>query len=395
MTPELAAKKFPFISIGDDGILEFYCDHTLLSSLRVCEAYFVETHLKNLRHAERNWNFDFGSWLHASLEVFYHYEYKKMQRVLGKENNCQVCNIDWEHHPTNECQTFVPWDSITKGQFIGVGLKLWEKFKMDYFKDRHKNYKLLDGALGAAKLLSDYWGVYGHGNERLRVVGIEIPFGRAKEFPIRKYDLNYEGSRLIRTWHSGPYRAFLTGRFDQLIEDGIGIAPFDHKSTAFFDGSESTKFMPHDGMQGYAAVAASMVEKFDPAKATPRVIMNHICITDTSNVKNTEKAKEFGPNYRDYDPNKRFTRTVITYTPSQIAEYIRRNEATFDALYQILILERPAQWNTNSCNNMYHKVCPFKGIHDKTPELREQIMNNQLVKVESWNPFYESKSEII
>jgi hypothetical protein len=392
MTPEAAARKFPFVKIAEDGVLEFYCDHSILSSLRTCEQYFVETHVRNVRGVARNWNFDFGTWLHTTLELFYHYEFKKFRRLIGADNDCQACGREWiSHNPTPECEHFLPWDSIPKGKFIAYGSKLWDDMKMDYFQDKTKMFKTLDGQIGALKLLSDYWNVYGQGHERLRVIGIEVPFGRNKEFPIRD-----DASDWLSSKFAGPYRAYLTGRFDQLVEDGIGIAAFDHKSTAFFDGSEASKFSPHDGMQGYAGVAGHMAMQIAPEKATPRVIINHICLTDTTNKKPQDKHLLVAdPLLRVYEPNTRFTRTTHTYTPSQIAEFKLRQAATFDALYQLIILERPAQWNTGNCNDMYHKECPFKGVHGLTPELREQVFNNQFTIVESWNPFYESKVEIL
>lgn len=380
MLPEIAARKFPFVKIAEDGVLEFYCDHALLSSLRACEQYFIETHVKNYRGVVRNWNLDFGTWLHTTMELFYHHEYMKFRRLIGVETS-----LDPDGNP---------WDSVAKGKFVFYGARLWDKMGMDYFKDRHKMYKSLDGEVGALKLLSDYWNVYGEGKERLRVVGIEVPFGRNKEFPIVEVGA---GNRDIDVWRPNrPYRAYLTGRFDQLVEDGIGIAAFDHKSTAFFDGTEASKFQPHDGMQGYAGVAAHMAAQIAPDKATPRVIINHICLGDTTNKKPKDKhILVADPLFREYEPNQRFTRTTHTYTPSQITEFKLRQAASFDALYQLLILERPAQWNTGNCNDMYHKECPFKGVHGLAPEIREGIMQNQFTIVESWNPFYESKVEVI
>lgn len=419
MQPEELAKKYNFVTVGEDGVIEFFCDHTLLSSLRACEQYFVDTHLKRYRHKDRNWNLDFGQWLHATLELFYHYEYKKYQRVSNELNECARCGMAKEQHPVSivsvrtgerkECESLVEWDSIPKGIFLAHGMMLWDKMEMDYYKDRHKMFKMLDGQLGALKLLTDYWNVYGEGKERLRVVGIEMPFGRDKEVPIvdnireiNSFNNDFDAARSAGVtekdyprllWSSGPYRGYLTGRFDQIVDDGISLAAFDHKSTAFFDGGEASKFMPHDGMQGYVYALNCMVEKLYPGKLANKMLINHICLQDKSNEKDEPSRKRNVPTH--YVPALRFTRSTLTYTPEQLEEYRKRNAATFDVLYQILVLERPAQWNTGSCNDMYHKECPFKSVHAITPTVREDIMNKQLIQVAEWEPYYESKAEII
>lgn len=398
MKAEELAKRYNFVKVAEDGVVEFYVDHSILSALRNCEAYFELTYLRNVRSRARNWNFDFGSWLHASLEVFYHHEFKKLRRVLYGENDCALCGHPISIHPIHteegflSCETPTQWDSISKGTFIAQGLKLWDKMQMDYFVDKHKNFKVLGGDVGAAKLLSDYWNVYGEGKERLRVVGIELPFGRNKEVPIVT-DSQPDNSH----WSSGPYRGYLTGRIDLLIDDMVSISPMDHKSTAYFDGSESTKFMPHEGMQGYVLAADHMLKILGITdRRASRVVMNHVALQDSSNAKDKDasRGKPASMAKYEYDPARRFTRSFISYTPQQLEEFKIRQAASVDILYQILVLERPPVWNTSICTSMYHKECPFKDVHALAPHLREDRLKAMYEVVEQWNPFYESKAEI-
>lgn len=385
MQPQELAKKYNFVKVAEDGVTEFYCDHSLLSALRMCESYFLLSHIENRRLVSRNWNLEFGQWLHSTLEVFYWHEYNKLHRITNPDFKTK------EDKPED-------YLSISKGKFLAIGLQLWDSMKMNDFAGKHKVFESMKGVIGAAKLLSDYWAVYGDGKERLRVVGIELPFGREKEVPIVDTiehivnDINC----IKHGWYAGPYRSYLTGRIDLMVDDLISIMPFDHKSTAFFDGTEVTKFTPHDGMMGYAYAADKLVRRLFPNKRVSKVLINHIALNDNSAKVDKEASSGKSKDFRvyDYEPSRRFTRTPVSYTPEQLEEYRLRQAATFDVLYQLLVLERPPQWNTGSCNNMYYKECPFKSLHAQTPKQREDTLRNMYSLVEQWNPFYESKAEV-
>jgi hypothetical protein len=426
-----AAKRFSWIKVGDDGIAEFYCDHSMLSALRMCESYFQLQYLshpgKRFSLSERNWNLDFGSWVHATLELFYFYEYKKLRTLVSNDPTCFNCNHprswhsaspigcrgynlrpssklpEWAYSSTTDlkvscsCNKFVAWDYIPKGTFIAHGSKLWTKMQMDQY-EHNPNFKKLGGEIGALALLSDYYAVYGGGKERLRVVGIELPFGLGKEVPIIDVDcfsnsnLEKHFSWLLNQKHM--LRAYLTGRIDMLFDDLISLALMDHKSTAFFDGSESTKFTPHDGMLGYVYAGNCLVNKLKAKgvmsrdKNCNRMIVNHICLQQKDKNDKLNNAIILRPEMR-------FTRSPLTFAPEQLLEFRVRQAATFNALYELVINERPAQWNTGSCNNFYHKDCVYKPIHSLTPSARDTIIKAQYKVLEEWTPFHESKTEII
>lgn len=409
MQIEEAAKKYHWFRIAEDGIPELYLDHSMLSAFRACEAYFVETYLKNLRGGERNWNLDFGSWLHLCLEKFYWHEKNKFEIVKNQAFYDTVIKHDIPFDPAD-------YTYISKGAFLAHGLMLWDKMKMDYFDGRHKMYKTMQGNLGAAKLLSDYYEVYGGGQERLRVVGMELGFGLKKEAPIvdwdskkvevgntrpytirkedeatYKYNLLYSpiwlDSKVVNGQFSGGrFRAYLTGRIDLLVDDLVSIAVFDHKSTAFFNGSESTKFTPHDGMRGYVYAADRMLQSISSDKRCTKMIVNHICLGEGLSKETNPKGDNFKP-VKVMDATKRFTRTAVSYSPESLQEFVKLQQVTFANIFSLVIDERPAQWNTSACGNMYHKDCPFKSIHAMTPSIREEIMKQQFVEIEQWNPF--------
>lgn len=377
-----AAKRFKWIKIADDGVVEFYCDNSMLSAIRECEQFFIDTYIKNYRHTTRNWNFDFGSWLHKCLELFYWHEYNKYRKIL---------NPDY----TTSKNELSDYEYCSKGKLIAYGLLMWDKLEMDYFKDRHKNYKMLDGAIGAVAMLSDYWDVYGGGKERFRVIGIETPFGLGKEVPIADKVIHYPlsiqlenhklNSKELKIQLQEKFRAYLTGRLDLMVADSANVMSImDHKSTAFFDGSESTRYTPHDGLLGYVYTGDCLVKKITEfgrvSSSCRRAIVNFCCLSqkDKNDKVNNKVVRQ---------PELRFTRVPLTFSPEQLNEYRLRQISTFATLYDLVILERPAQWNTSACGNMYHKDCPFKDVHSITPSQRDVIMQSQFKIVEEWNPF--------
>ena len=106
-----------------------------------------------------------------------------------------------------------------------------------------KKYDEIHGWEGASVLLVEYWAIYLE--QRMRVVGVEIPFGREEKVFIGEFylDIDYRGGVLIK--------CFLTGRIDLLVDNGSTIGPVDHKHTHVFRGDEWMKFNPSDGITGY------------------------------------------------------------------------------------------------------------------------------------------------
>src|SRR5882672_1698268 len=92
-------------------------------------------------------------------------------------------------------------------------LKEWNEMKMDVHAE-HKEYKLIGGVHGLIGMLIQYSVVMTPVNEKLRVLGSEISFGKAKEVPL------YQGPDL---------EIYLSGRMDLIVDDGFFICPMDHK----------------------------------------------------------------------------------------------------------------------------------------------------------------------
>src|SRR5580693_4529436 len=166
MTPETAAKTFNWFKLSpDDGVPELYLDHSMLSTLRLCEAKFMEEYVLGKDGVTmsgtgnsargRSWSLDFGSWWHLQMQDFYN----KLKED-GKVDKT--------------------WSMDT---WVNIGIKRWQDMDMD----QHRNtpaYKSMGGSTQAFALLAGYYSWFGEQCERFRVVATEVAFGKNKEVPI-------------------------------------------------------------------------------------------------------------------------------------------------------------------------------------------------------------------
>lgn len=346
-----AVKKYPnFLKWGEDGVLEIYADHHMLSSVRKCEAYFEEAILNRLNTKGRSFALEFGQFFHEAMEFFYRAHRDNWQSVfVGSE----VPRAKFSEFPSyTVVQNCVNWIQVCKD--------LWDyKYKMEEFAT-FKQYKNLGGWLGVAQLLLEYYLTHTNGAERLRVVGWELGFGRNREVPI-----------IAKSTITFPFRAYLTGRIDLIVDDGIRIGPLDHKTTSYFDGSESQSYKPHEGMLGYAyAIRTIMGEEFlKQGKACNGVIINHISLK-------AMKVQE-----------DRFKRGFKSWTPEEFDAFVLRQQRSFQRLYEIAVLGRTPDWNTEVCRMMWFRDCPFAALHEVTPSSRDTVLNQFYEIKEAWQPY--------
>src|SRR5580693_2861978 len=60
-----------WVKMANDGIPEFFLDHTMLSSARMCESRFYLDHVENYRSKTTPWALDFGQLFHSCIEWYY------------------------------------------------------------------------------------------------------------------------------------------------------------------------------------------------------------------------------------------------------------------------------------------------------------------------------------
>lgn len=347
MTIEEAVSKFHWIKIGEDGVVELYLDHHALSTFRQCEASFELSQMAGVKSKFKSWNLEFGIIFHKMVEDFY---------TLKKNDEFEI------------------------NAWLAKGIEYWQKFQMDEQFSEHKMHKVLGGAYGFVAMMGQYAEHFAAEVDRLRVIGIEITFGKKKEVPLGIFTAQPYKARDIKTeeYNSQSYvsnvRCYLTGRIDFLMDSGNAIGPLDHKTTANFAGKNPTNsYDPQEGMTGYIYAAQRIIkDKFPELLATrkvDRIWMNFAQITP------------------DADPLKRFRRSPIFKTEYQLEEYRKRQLRTFHKIYDMVVLGERPDWNTSVCNNMFHSECQFRILHKQnTGDAMLQVLKQDFIVAPLWNP---------
>lgn len=352
MTPQDAAIKHPTIfKIAEDGILEMYADNHTLSSYRKCPGYFVESMLNRTGTSGRSWSLEFGQYFHKVMEYFY-----KSQKEEWKGTWEIRFPLNTEAF-SNPLQTFENFLSITR--------ECWLEYKLDELSET-PGFKKLGGYIGALNLFTQYYNTHFQ-QERLRVVGTELSFGRSKEVYVGTYfekPINKESLQI---------RFFYCGCIDLVVDDGSIIGPMDHKTTSYFDGTEGSGFKPHDGMQGYVYAFQKMLP--EALKAQGRtcnsIYINHISL----------QTKNTNPTGSD-----RFKHSIISYTPAEMDEWRNRQVRTFTDIYRSVILEEPVNWDTERCNSWFgFNECAYKQLHAAAPLSRDIIRKSNYIQIEAWS----------
>lgn len=340
MTIEQAVEKFHWFKIGEDGVVELYLDHHSLATFRQCEASFELSMMAGVKGKYKSWNLEFGIIFHKMIEEFY----------LQKDRTDFDIN-NW----------------------LGLAITLWEEKKMHEQFSEHKMYKQLGGVLGLIAMMGQYAQHFAGEVDRLRIIGVEITFGKAKEVPLGSFELN-EAPKGTGKRYSYDVRCYLTGRIDFLMDNGSAIGPLDHKTTANFMGKNPTNsYDPQEGMTGYVFAAQHIIKTRFPElmgqRKVDRIWMNFAQITPEA------------------DAMKRFRRSPVFKTEWQLEEYRKRQLRTFHKIYDMLILGERPDWNTAVCNNMFHQECQFRNLHrQNTSDAMLQILKSDFIIAPLWNP---------
>jgi len=346
MNIEEACKRYHWIQVAPDGVVEMFLDHHALQTFRSCEAAFELSMMANVKAKGKSWNLEFGIIWHYMVEEFY----------IAKRDG--VFNIN----------TWLP-----------KAITAWTKAKMDEQFETHKMYKTLGGLSGLIAMCGQYAEHFAAEVDRLRVIGIEITFGKKKEVPLGEFEVpNYKLRQVLRlsyidTTESTKVRCYLTGRMDFLMDSGSSIGPLDHKTTAFFRGDPTAAYNPQEGMTGYVyATKFILKDKFPElleGRKVDRIWINFAQVTPNAN------AME------------RFKRIPIFKTDYQLEEYRLRQLRTFHKIYDMVILGERPDWNTAVCNNMFHSECQYRALHrQNTSDAMLQILQNDFVVAPAWDP---------
>lgn len=354
---ELSSKYHWLRYNESEQCFELFLDHHSLSTFRTCEAYFELSMMNGIYPKGRAWSLDFGIFWHKMIEEFY------KQKKAG---------------------------TYTHESWLPLAFYYWDRYNMDYHKDKHKMYKTLGGLEGAVAMLAQYTNYFAQEIDSLRPLAIEVTFGKAREvflgeFSIisteEKRNLSYDcmlevskdNLKLQIVYKTVKVKCYLTGRIDFLMDSGSAIGPLDHKTTSYFKGDVGNAFDPQEGMTGYVFAVNQIVRTMFPELAatrkTDRVWMNMAQITPVA------------------DPMARFKRIPIYKTQWQLAEYAKRQVETFKKIFAIASGAAIPDWNGNACAFMYGSPCPYKNIHRQgSQEDMFRILQQDFEQRPLWDP---------
>lgn len=339
--------RIHWIQLSSDGVIEFFMDNHMLQTWRACEARGYLEFVEGWSAQGKIWFLDFGSVVHKLMEIYYVKRYD----------------------PNFDIHAFC----------LNTVSNVWKEFDLDWYgnqKPPEKGYEELGGLLGLMSLMTGYTTMYRYDTERFRVIGSELLFGKSKEVPI------YEPHPLAYTPHNiyynvFPFRLYLSGKIDLLLDDGHTIGPMDHKTFGYFRGNPLTTYELNDGLTGYIYASQYLVRKLqvEGRRDVNKIWMNMIQVKPT-------------------DPklplSERFKRMPLLKTSQQLEQYRERQLSTVKRIFDLLSypgLITPI-FDTFICNNYMHRQCSFFNVHRQSSlEDQKKMLEANFVRREKlWNP---------
>ena len=340
------ATKYPNLCrlAEKDNVLEFYCDNQTLSSIRSCQGFFRESFINQLGRKvpannidpDRN-NLDIGIWFHSVMEYI---DKKSFEGIV-----------------------------LTTTDALFYAKQVWFEQNIEKYRDT-KAYETIGGLLGALELVKDYMDFFNPANDGMKLIATELVFGYDKEAPIVDWatpDKN-EATHL--------YRAYLVGRPDGVVETPLGIGPKDYKTSSRIEQVRDM-YKPSEQIIGYTYA----INKMFGASLAP---LGKKCNTAYLIAVNKRMPK---------NPKERVVKIPYTYSDGELEAYRKRQVATFDMLYEQLVLDQASVWDTSKCCNWYYKNCPFHKLHSTMPEQREVVIESFYQHIEPWNPMTRGREE--
>lgn len=348
---ELSEKLHWFIYDEHNGEVNIVLDNHMMQTFRACESRFMLDFVEGWHGQGHFWFLDFGICVHTMIEYYYlHY----------RDKDFDVLN--WAGAKAYE---------------------VWCKMNMDELYNskspwHHKNYSTLQGCAGFSALLMEYASLFHADNERFRVIGAELYFGKGKEVPLgtfANFGINFN--------------VFLSGKIDLLMDDGTNIGPMDHKTSSNFGGkSPALSYEVHDGMIGYVYATKKLLTyngadgkdypKFE-GRTINKMWMNFI------QVEPLPQKRRDGTTPSVHD---RYKRIPFFYSDYQLDQYRKRQVSTAKRITDLLIDPNlsPVR-NTMMCTNYMRHMCSYHRVHAQNSKENELIiLNSDFKRGDIWDP---------
>ena len=346
----------PWITYNEQiGRLELFMDNYMLSSYRVCPAYFFLRDVEGWHPrsalpgtentAERKWFLDFGILWHAMMEEFY----------------------ATFRSPAFSLEAFA----------IHTADEYWHKLEMDQHLG-HPECQAIGGYLGFAGMLVAYAVQFSAENEKLIPIASEIGFGRKKEVPLYVDD-PLAVNEPAGLWSSADI--YLSGRLDLIFDDGYHILPMDHKTMGSFRGDPMAKFLCDDGPTGYIYALNKILPSLPGIG--DEVATKRECNMISMNLIRKGEAPKADPR------QSRFKRMPIYKSSEALEAYKLRMIATCNHLIndlEMYVRGYSVPRNTNSCTNWYHTTCQYFDIHrQQSTDAERKTLATGYVKLPIWD----------
>jgi hypothetical protein len=329
--------SLPWLKVEADNSLSLIVDNHLLSTHRACPDGFMLQHVQGMHPKPgygvpnlRRWYLDFGVVFHIMLEKYYKHFRDK--------------DFDLKIWATEEA-----W-------------KQWDAANIDGIYKAHPEYIAIGGFKGFAGLLIQYAYRFVPENEKLRVIGTEVSFGKDKDISLFKSD---------------ELNIFLAGRMDVIVDDGYFIMPMDHKTKGRFSGDVSDNYIIDEGPTGYIYALKKILPDYIPEeqilkRGCSRILMNVI-----------SKAVPASA------PMDRFRRFCILKSEEQLERYRQRMvNSCYDLLENLsrYALGSEVPRDTTHCLDLYHAKCPYFDVHRQSDKSGEQAtLSNGFIKLPIWD----------
>jgi len=242
-----------------------------------------------------------------------------------------------------------------------LGYKYWMEQNLDRYVT-HPECHQMGGLKGFGGMLIQYATRFTAENERLRIIGTEIAFGKNKE---------------VLLYVDEFVEVYLAGRLDVIVDDGFFIMPMDHKTTGSFKKDPLDRYLNDEGPTGYVFALQQILPTIIPREA----ILKRECTRILMNLISKQIPTD--------DPSNRFKRMTLYKSGSQLATYRARMIATVQNLLNDLVLyiqTGEATRDTSHCTNWFFGRCFYYDVC-RQPDATgiANTLANGFVKLPIWD----------